>query len=490
MKRAPLLLLLVPALMASKCKEVAQDLAILDKAAIEVFLLHTPDVGEQYGLELDQGEVTLVDVYVYKPLDTGGNTRLSGAAVRILMPNGTAISLDEVEDGHYQGLSTDKPGLYFQERGEYTVVAAHEDNSWSVSALAYVQTQITNPTDGLEMQPGAPVNVTVASPAEALVAIVFDEEGNQVFDTLPDSAEDLLELVDNENQRELAIEGTAFAGEHLFLLGVAGIERAEWRDYSDNVYTALSVFASGSLDSVALTTMPLEGMAGMVMGIQGEELAEHGIEIPEQAQALVYGAEMSLTDGLEEQAITGASASVSWDSGSVELTESADTEGLYEATSETHPALSYVPGDEYRLNLDDGEEAFRLSMTAPEPPTLNSPAIMSYHEPGTSLELACPGGRDLCFAMVFDQQGELVWDDLPTADNIDRLYAGELGTPGGDTVTVPGALFTAQGQLYAIGLVGMNQLGDEGWSDSLNDELVDMYIGVSSFTAVTTVQLP
>ncbi len=488
--RSPFWLLVLPVLMASRCKEVAKDLPILDKAAIEVFLLHSPDVGAEYGLELEQGEVTRVDVYVYKPLDTGGNSNVSGATVRILMPNATSVALDEVEPGHYGGLSTDKPGLYFEERGEYQVVATMDDNTWSVSALAYVSTEITAPQMGTEMDPGTPVNVTVASPAEALVAVVFDEEGTQVYDTLPDSADALLELVDNENQRELTIEGTAFAGEHLYLLGVAGIERAEWRSYSDNVYTSLSVFASGSLDSVALTTMPLAGMAGMVLGIQGEELAEYGIEVPEQVQALLYGAEMDITEGLEEQPITGVTARLSWDSGSVDLEESADTDGLYEAASETSPDLAYQQGDEYRFNLEDGAETYRLAMIAPEPPTLNQPEIMSYHDPSEALDIACPAGRDVCFVVVLDGEGEVVYDDLPAADTVDQVFSGEQGTPGGDTITIPSSQFTAQGQLYAIGLVGMNQLGGDGWSDNLNDELVDMYIGTSTFTAVTTVQKP
>ncbi len=490
-RHLPLLAILgLPLLTGAQCRQIAEDLPILDKAALEVFLLHTPDVAAEYGIESDVGSVTLLDVYLYKPLDTGGNTQVSGAAVRALMPNGNQVGLDEIEPGHYQVSSIDKPGLYFEERGSYEVIASLDDQTWSGSALAFVATEITAPEDGSEIEAGAPLTVTMASPAEAMVAVVVDDEGNQVYDTLPSSAEDLLELVDGEGVRAVEIDGQALAGEGVFLVGAAGIERAEWQDHSDNLAESLSVFASGSLDAVAVSTMPLEGMAGIVMAIQGDDLEPYGIEIPDQVQAMLYGIQVDLTAGLEEQPITGGDAALSWGAGEVDLTESADTDGLYEATTDTHPGLAYHAGLDYAFALTDGDEVYRLTMTAPEAPTLNSPEPMSYHAPGTTLELNCPGGKDLCFVAVLDGDGAIVWDDLPTAETAADVFTGDEGTAGGETLIVPGSVFTAAGGLYAIGLIGLDQLGDSGWSDTLNAEAVDMYIGTSAFTAVTTVQTP
>jgi hypothetical protein len=484
------LLLALPLTMGSRCRELAEELPIYDKAALEVFLLHTPDVLSEYGIESEVGEVTMLEVYLYKPLDTGGESKVSGATVRAVMPDGSAVTLDEVDAGHYSALSTDKQGLYFEERGAYQVVASHGDQTWSASALSFVATEITDPEQSGEVPQGEPLTVSMASPAEAMVALVFDQEGEQVYDTLPSSAEDLLTLVDGQGVQEITIEGQALADPGIYLVGVAGIEKAEWREHSDNLYTSLSVFASGSLDAIAVSTMPLDGMAGVVMGMQGEELLEYGIEVPEQAQAMLYGVTVDLDQGLDEQPMTGASAQLSWGSGAADLVESAETDGLYEVSSETAPGLVYREGQEYAFTLNDGEEIYRLAMTAPEPPTLNAPEPMSYHAPGTDLSVNCPGGRDLCFAVLLDGEGVVLWDDMPTAESIDAILAGEQGTPGGEAINLPGGLFTAQGQIYAIGLLGLVQLGDSGWSDSLNPEAVDMYIGTTAFTAVTTVQLP
>jgi len=485
-----LVALTLPLIMGSRCRELTDDLAFRDKAALEVFLLHSPDVGAEYGLELDQGEVTLMEVWVYKPLDAGGETQVSGAVVRAVMPDGTPVELDEVEPGHYRALSTDKPALYFQERGTYQVMASLGEITWSAEAPAYVTTQITAPDSGAEVEPGAPLTVTVASPAEAVVAVVFDQDGQQVYDTLPDSADDLLELVDGQGVTELTIDGQALAHEGVYLLGVAGIERAEWRESSDNLYASLSLFASGSLDSLAVTTAPLAGMVGMVMSLQGDDLKAYGIDVPAQAQAMLYGTRLDLNDSLQEQPISGANAQLSWASSSVELDESPDTDGLYETSSDASPALSYQQGQEYAFTLNDGDEIFRLAMTAPAPPTLSSPEPMSYHDPSSRLSLTCPSDRDLCFAALLDSDGELVWDNLPTDNAVDELLSDDLGTPGGEDIHIPAAQFTAQGQLYAVGLMGMKRLDDGGGSDSLNGDMVDMLIGTTSFTVVTTVQLP
>ncbi len=291
MHRSPpwLLAAVLPLTMGSMCADYVDDVLPLDNAALEVFLLHTPDVGADYGLELEQGEVTMVEVFLYKPLDTGGNSKVSGATVRMVMPDQAAVELEELEAGHYRAMSTDVPALYFEERGTYQVVATHEDQTWSASALAFVETKITSPTDAAEVEQGAPLTVSMASPAEAMVALVFDEEGTRVHDTLPSTADALLELVDGEGVQEMTIEGSALAHPGLYLIGVGGIEKAEWIQHSDNLYTSLSVFASGSMDAVAVSTVPLEGMAGMLMAVQGDDLAQHGIEVEEQVQALLYG---------------------------------------------------------------------------------------------------------------------------------------------------------------------------------------------------------
>jgi hypothetical protein len=490
MHHRALWLLAVPLLMGSRCRELTDDLDFRDKAALEVFLLHTPDVGAAYGLDLEQGEVTMMEVFLYKPLDTGGDTQVGGALVRAVMPDGTPVVLDEVEPGHYRALSTDKPNLYFLERGSYEVVASHEGETWSASALAFVATEITAPEDGAQVEQGAPLTIQTASPAEAMVAMVFDQEGQQVYDTLPSSAEDLLALVDGEGVQEITIEGQALDQAGVYLVGVAGVEKADWREHSDNLYPNLSVFASGSLDSLAVTTAPLAGMAGMVMAMQGDDLLEYGIDLPDRVEAMLYGAQLSLEAGLEEQPIRGASAELRWGANTVALPESPETDGLYQATTDDNHALAYQQGQEYALVLDDGEEQYRLAMTAPAPPSLPSPAPMSYHDPDTQLILTCPGDRDMCFAALLDRDGEPIWDDLPEVDSVDALLDGDLGTPGGEEIHIAAGHFSAQGQLYAVGLLGMKRMGGDGWSDSLNPEMVDMAIGTTAFTVVTTVQAP
>jgi hypothetical protein len=492
MHRSPpwLLAAVLPLTMGSMCADYVDDVLPLDNAALEVFLLHTPDVGADYGLELEQGEVTMVEVFLYKPLDTGGNSKVSGATVRMVMPDQAAVELEELEAGHYRAMSTDVPALYFEERGTYQVVATHEDQTWSASALAFVETKITSPTDAAEVEQGAPLTVSMASPAEAMVALVFDEEGTQVHDTLPSTADALLELVDGEGVQEMTIEGSALAHPGLYLIGVGGIEKAEWIQHSDNLYTSLSVFASGSMDAVAVSTVPLEGMAGMLMAVQGDDLAQHGIEVEEQVQALLYGVRLGIDGGLEEQPLEGAEATVSWGANTVTLNESAETPGLYEANSETHPGLEYTVGATYAFDMSDGDETYRLSLGAPQPPSLEEPEAMSYHAPGTALEIPCPADRDLCFAVLLDGDGEELWSDMPTVETVDQVFSGDIGTPGGSSITLPGGFFTTQGQLYAIGLLGLNQVGEDGISASLNPELADLAIGTTSFTAITTVQVP
>ncbi len=480
----PLALLLAPA-----CDGV--DLSQFNRVAMEVLLLHSPDLAAEYGLDNEVGETTAIEIYLLQALGSGeSGNKVSGAVVRVTMPDGTAVQLDEIEPGRYRAVSTERPALYYQDRGEYQVMAVVDGRSCAASARAYVGTTITEPASGTQVEPNVPLTLSLADEADAVLVLVYDEQGQEVYSDAPTDGEDLLALITGGSVSEATIDGRTFEEGHVYLVGAAGLEASTWLESSDSFAPGLSSFASGSLDAVAVVTMPLQGLAGVFMSVQGEGLEEFGISMEEHAEALLYGARIELSSGLEQQPITGGHALISSGTMEVLLQESDDTPGLYQVSSDDVPGLSYVTGRGYSMQISEDGESWSLAMEAPEPPVIAEPEPQSYHEAGTNLVLTVPEEHELYFAAVVDSSGEILWDDLPDADNAEQIFTGEHGTPPGGHIELPGAVFTLEGQVFGVGLMGLDRIASDHIPDDLNAEFSDLYLGTTAFTAVTTLQLP
>ncbi len=473
--------------LAAGCDKIDLD-KYVKRTVIEAMLLYSPDFAEQYGLEGESGDTTILEVYVLQAL-SGGDSAVSGAGVRVILPGGSDVALQEIEPGHYQATSQDSPGLTYQAGASYEIQAVIDGETFEVTGTAAEETEISGPEEGDVVPAGQHLDVTLTEPADSVVMMVYDDSGHEVLNTLPSSSDALFDLVSGSKTSSVQLEGTALQEDHIYVIAAAGLMRDDESQVSDNVNDSLSLFASGALDAVAVSTMPLQGMAGILMSLSGDDLAQYDIELEEQVHAMLYGARLALDQGLTEQGIQEADAKLTWGSGEVALIESTEEEGLYEAHSVDDPDLVYTANTTYGFTLEDDEGSLSMSVRSAVAPEIADPEAESYHEPGTDLALVTPTSHDLYFVLVADSSGEVIYDDLPELESIAQLGEGSLGMGSNQQIVIPGSNFQ-DGEMYAVGLLGLTELDEENLDEDLNADLSGMFVGKTGFTMVTTIEMP
>ena len=484
---APVLL----ATLSGGCLDSCSDMIELPNPTIvEVMLLHTPDLAEQFGIDSETGEITAAEVFLLQPLNSGGNSMVSGATVRLVTPDGYAVTLDEVDDGRYSANSTDKAGLFYEERGLYEVQFTIEGEAFSASSKAFVGADIAKPSHGDQIPLGEPLTVGMSEAGNAMVVLLYDQQGEEIFNSTPTTTDDMLDLLAGNEVREVTIPGVNLAEEQVYFVGAGALENGNWQDMSDNLSGGLSLFVSGALDAIAVSTAPLNGMLGVLLAVEGNpELAAQGFDIEESVQAMLYAATVDIDDGLQDVPLTGFAATLEYGSNSINLVESSSTDGLYEANSTDQPGLTYTPGQDYTFTLGHDDDTYEITMAAPDAPDLSEPEPWSYHDPSQNLVIQTPTTHDIYFVALVDANGDIVYDDFPDEDAGDLFLSGDLGTGPGEQISIPAGMFTAEGLMYGVALLGLREADAHELSDNLNQDLSGLFIGTTALTAITTVPM-
>lgn len=481
---------LLPVLALPACFDDCDDkLHMLNMTAVEVLLLHTPDLATEYGLEAADVGQTVASVYLADLGAEAEDVLLSGATVKLRCPGGQVVDLPEVEEGRYEATSLDATHLEYRPDADYTVLVTMDGEAFSATATAQAETTISRPGPFEVVPAGQDLTVVVGQETTSTLVGFYDREGTQIYNTFPTSETALSDLVMAAGGRETSIPGRFLAEDEIYFLGAAAVDRGEYTSLTDNLNPELSFFVSGTLDAVAIGTSPWEALGGLVFAMDGSGLESQGIFLEPKIQASLYASRMTVRDGVENLPLSDGVARLGWGAQEVTLAEADDEAGLYECDTIACPSLAYQAGATYTFTFASGGDTYTLQMAAPAAPALSSPAAGSYHAPGTALTLATPASHDRFFAVVMDATGEVAWTDFPEEVDVQQVIDGTLGTGPGSSIQIPGNVFTSAGRLYAVGLLGLDEAAPGGVSDNLNGGLSGMYVGTTTFTSVVTFQM-
>ncbi len=486
-----LALSLLVAMLVSCTDSCTPDMDFLQPTVMDVLLVHTPDMQERYGIDVEEGEVTAIKVFLYQfQLDDSEQSQVSGATVRAVMPNGQAVLLQETSPGWYEAMSTEEPAIYYEEDGLYGLVAIVDGTEFAAEARANVGTEILAPENGSEVEAGETLLVQVQDESDAQLLLIYNDDGEEVYSNLPQDSDSLTDLLMDTDGSSEEIPGELLADEDIFLIGTTAMEKATWETRSAALNSALSLFLSGSLEVVAVSTGPLEAMKGLLLQVSGETLSEYGIDVEDTLYTGVYCASIDVDDQLLLNPIEAAGVDLSWPGGQVALGESTETAGLYEADLDQAPSLSYQDGAWYTVTLNADGESYDMTIQAPSVPQIPGLESGDYHEPNTALEITTPDTHDLYFAVVVDQSGSILFSDIPDTEDVESLVDGEFGTGPGEVITIPAGIFNHSDFFYGIGLLGLVRSDQDSTSDNLNSELSGMYAGATGFVVLTTLETP
>lgn len=479
------LLSLLPILALPACFEDCNPIDDLSLKGVNLLLVNVPDLEAEYGILSEEDDFTMAVAFVLDLLGDDGAS-IKGARVHLLTPSGMDVPLEEVEPGRYEARSDTSPSLTYEPQGDYTLRVITDDGTYTATAKAFVRTEILDPAHTDVVPLAQDLEVTVKQDASSTLVAVYDQEGVEQYNSFPTTSDDLVDLILRGNGSTATVPASALAAEGVSFLAAAGVRQSDWGEVSEGLSPSLSYFVSGSLDAIAVSTTPWDAMGALVYAMDGSDLESQGIFLEESVTAVAYGTRVVVGDGIESQPLTGASATLGWAGQELTLTESGEEPGQYQATSEDYPSLTYLAGYPYTMSLRTGDVTYALAMTAPEAPVLSEPAPRSYHEPGTPLNIVTPATHDRYFVAVVDGNGEVIWDDFPEDVEAQEVIDGTIGTGPGETIQIPGALFTTAGLIYGIGLLGLVEMEEGGASDNLNTNS-NMFVGSTAFTSVLTV---
>jgi len=314
---SPRALLLLLLLLAASC---SNPFDFLNPTVLDVLMVHVPDLGQEFGIG-ETGELVLVEVFLVQAgteEDEEGGV-VEDALVELVLPDGTTVELPSVGEGRYEAISTDVPALYYEQGATYRVSATIEGEAFEVAANAFQATEVLSPINGEEISAAEPLTVQVAAESDATVVIVYDESGEQVYHNLPGDADTLYDMVTDPDVTQQLIPAGTLADDHIYVVGAAAVEDADWVEFDDQLNSALSVFVSGGLDVAAVSTAPLEVMGGMVVTLPFDSLQEYGLEMDSETAATLYAGRVTVEGGIDMEPLVVDQATLSWSSGEVSL---------------------------------------------------------------------------------------------------------------------------------------------------------------------------
>lgn len=229
-----------------------------------------------------------------------------------------------------------------------------------------------------------------------------------------------------------------------------------------------------------------EDLAGPVVA-QGLYL---GLELPDgmtvdggdllsyTAACTVFLAYLSDPNAIEDSPLEGAGVEFrSAANAPLDLADEGD--GRYLVTAAE--GLVYSPDDTALLNFDVDGGTARMSVEAPDAPSVD---VASYMTPRQSFTVDISGqGYDNIIVAVYDiQKSKLTWDNLPTT--LGETYAYTHLDEPAEVITVPGDALPGEGS-FLVGVAGMRLADTEGF-DGINESLSAFMAGQFALRYVIT----
>ena len=255
-----------------------------------------------------------------------------------------------------------------------------------------------------------------------------------------------------------------------------------------------------ALDDAASYIAPVAAEV-ILFNIPGDQLEAY--DIPAQSAVTLMVAIGRLVDGGESssspfsgEVVDDAIVTLTLPDGTVyDVPPLEGAEGIYTLISSSDtPAFTYQPGDDYVVDMAFSDSTYQVRITAADAVELTDPPeAMSYHAPGTDLELAWTPPSDSALTLLYDAQGNLLYDNIP--QDLNGIYSF-LTSSDVSSLTIPGDYFSApsadspESAVYAIGLAGLykEEITSDRISENLNYLVTNAASGTAVVTTVTTLQ--
>ncbi|MCB9677075.1 MAG: hypothetical protein H6737_18300 [Alphaproteobacteria bacterium] len=301
-------------------------------------------------------------------------------------------------------------------------------------------------------------------------AAVYDYLGNERWTNAPSTNEEIVDFVlpNSSPVERVVIPGDAFEDETLYVVGVAGMNRAP-DETIEGLNEALTAVLAGELVLTPVVGGSQIALGALYLGFEPPEppldalLSAAGVDLG--AEAHVY-----VVDLLGAGAgVTGADATVD----GAPMVED-DPAGTY-----LLDGLDYVPGDVPIVRVDTPLSGL-AAVFGPELPGPVEPVFPPQHPAGTDLLVQLPGGPwSAALAMVIGPNGP-TWANLPQNGDTWRYVLENEGSM--TRVTVPASAFPAPG-VYALGVAGVRS--DPSWLVDVNPEFSTGMAGQMTFSPIT-----
>lgn len=213
-----------------------------------------PDTGDDIdlsGTEFEKGSAITVFLADAASLDEMEEAPVEGATVTLRVGDTPVYELMEGDSGKYDLNGED--GL------EYTATAdtlLKIDVSGSLSELSTV----LPPPPDLDLDPlgttmqELPINIA-GSNYDQVLAVVIDDAGEVTWSNQPEDIRAWYEFANEDNGGSFTVPGSAFPKDGAYLVGVAGLVRADDSTF-DNMNTALSSMLAGQILFQPYVTAP------------------------------------------------------------------------------------------------------------------------------------------------------------------------------------------------------------------------------------------
>lgn len=194
--------------------------------------------------ETDWGRGAQVTAWLADASEVGemDTAPITGVDVRFLSSSNGGLKMRAVDSGKYQLDSDD--GVDYREGEQVAISSTYGDIDRKLAVGSPTAPDIDLWTEH-DQGDSLSINVSGQGYDAALINVLDIETGELTFSNLPDGAREFYELThEGTGDTVVSIPGTAFPGEGLYAVGVAGMQVAD-PDSFEEVNTALSAFVAG-----------------------------------------------------------------------------------------------------------------------------------------------------------------------------------------------------------------------------------------------------
>ncbi|HJN73123.1 MAG TPA: hypothetical protein QGF58_04220 [Myxococcota bacterium] len=213
-----------------------------------------PDAGDDIdlsGTEFEKGSAITVFLADAASIDEMEEAPVEGAVVKVRLGDTPAYELMEEEAGRY--------GLNGEDGLEYIPTADTLLKLDVAGSLSEMGTVLPPPPEfvigpqGTTMQ-DLPIDLSETN-YDQVLAVVINEAGDVTWSNQPEEIRDWYEFANADNGQSFVIPGEAFKRDGAYLVGVAGLVRAEDESF-ENMNTALSSMLAGQILFQPYVTLP------------------------------------------------------------------------------------------------------------------------------------------------------------------------------------------------------------------------------------------